>query len=275
MAAILLLFLAGLAGCSSIGTQTASMPSGSAGTSSGPALNATLPGNATLPKPPQRLELTGCTNYGGVFPVPMASATAALPSGFTPIPAANDPQGGATLYAIIVECTASKVDGNDTKAARLGYAELAVTPPANLVLDGVTDCTVPVFFASSNDEVAKALLDLGISGRAHSSSSTDVTDGMDHSYQASFTIGDATVQLTVDIAGPDTGQVASGSFMVYGVQDGKLTTILKGTSSDGGARQGPALLQAAGTPVAKDARQGALGFSAAGFSLTYERRPVP
>ena len=275
MRGVLLVVILLLAGCSG-----AADPPGSSATSSSAVSSSQAPAASNTTKAPtsvQAFTLDGCRNVGGVFPVPMDAARAALPDGFEPV-AADDPQGGAVLYAIAVDCAGSSVDGNDTGPAFLGYAELAVTPPADLIVDGVTDCTVPLFFATSNSALGLVVetLGLGLAGQSESSSRTNVTyDDVVQQGQMRLVLQGITLQLTYAFAGPPTGSVASGSFVLYGVQDGQVRSVLKGTSSDGTAVQGPVLLQAAGVPVASQARQPALGFSADGFSLAFERQALP
>jgi hypothetical protein len=271
--ALALLVLAGCAATTDESASSSATGTATAAPPSGQLVNKTAPFVPTV----HAFTLEGCTNYGGVFPVAMAAAQAALPEGFTPVASATDPQGGATLYAIVLACGNATVDGGRVGPALVGYAELAVTPPAKLVVDGVTDCTVPVFFASSNRALGQALgeLKLGLSGPATNAGSSAVGVEGDGTYQANLALGDASLTLSMGLAGPATGSVAAGSFVVYGVQDGKVQSILKGASTAATAQQGPLLLQAPGVPVAKDARQGALGFSASGFTLSFERKPVP
>lgn len=214
------------------------------------------------------LVLSDCTNFGGVFPVDMAAARAALPAGFEPVPSPNDPAGGATLYILFLQCGGSMVDGNDTGPTVAAYAELAAVPPSEFELDGITDYTVPLAFGAGSDAVGQRLADFGL-GIAGAATTTDVTDGQPGPQRLRLVVGDVTLDLTGQMSPQDGQALGDGGFALIGVQDGAVRTIVRGQSEGGTAVQGTVTHQSTGLPILEGARPIALGFSVTGFSLTF------
>lgn len=275
-AAVLLVVFAVLAGCAQKGDDTTPAPSPTASVTpsmtqaTAPSSTAPPAGNASTPGLPT-LALLDCRNFGGVFPVPMDSARAALPPGFEPVASPSDPAGGATLYVLGLHCMDSTVDGATAGAADLLYAELAVVPPAGQKVPGLDDCTVPVLFASGNPAVGAALAAyrLGQAGAgevawAEHTGSGDVIVAAD--------LGGASVTLRGAVASPEpaTG-LGDGGFAVYGVQGGAVQAVLRGHAAGGDAQDAAVTLEATGAPAPiGDARPAARGFSVGGFSLKFE-----
>lgn len=213
------------------------------------------------------LVLSDCTNFGGVFPVPMADAAAALPAGFEPVASANDPAGGATLYILFLDCEGSAVDGNDTGPVIVEYAELAVVPPAAYTLPGISDYTVPLAIGAGVDAVADRLAQFML-GHAGRPTVTDVTDGAPGPRRARMVVDDVTLDVTGQFAG-DGSSLGDGGFALIGVQDGVVKTVVQGFSQGGSASQGTVTQQSAGLPVFQQARPLAVGFTVTGFTLTF------
>lgn len=234
-------------------------------------------GNATLPT----LSLRDCRNLGGVFPVPMASARAALPAGFEPVASPNDPAGGATLYVLWLQCATAVVStasgSRDAGSAELLYAELAVVPPEGLRVGSLQDCTVPIAFWSLNEQVAAVLQEyrLGLSGDA--TSGNTVTTSTPAGDIESHTMGAASATITVTgqaLATPPQG-LGSGDFVLYGVQEGALVSTLIGSAAGGEAVDAAVAIQSEGIPLLEEARAAARGFSVSGFDLTFRPGPLP
>ena len=271
VAIILILAMAG-AGCfgdkggkdDDGGADSSSSTSPSAGTGG----NATVgPGLAPLNATAPSLVLSGCTNFGGVFPVPMADAVAALPAGFAPVASPNDPAGGATLYILFLECEGSQVDGNDTGGVNVAYAELAVVPPAEYTLPGISDYTVPLAIGAGNKAVGDRLA-LFMLGKAGPSTVTDVTDATPGPRKARMVVDGVTLDLTCQFAG-EAGTLQDGGFALIGVQDGVVKTVVQAFSQGGSAAEGTVTQQSAGLPILEQARPVARGFTVTGFTLTF------
>ncbi len=271
-AALALLAVLLLAGCAGKGPDDGGPddPAASGTASSSPTASqdpvAPLP-NGTQPAAAPTLTLDGCTNHGGVFPVPMAGARAALPEGFEPIPSPSDPAGGATLYVLFLVCEGSSVDGNDTGPANVAYAELAVVPPDALKLPGVSDYTVPLAIGASAEPVADrlALYRLGIAGRS------TVSDVVETGSGGTFKMTFEGVTLEIDaVAGPPAGALADGAFALVGVQDGAARTVVQARSQGGQAAEGAAVLRSEGLPLLQESRNVNRGFSVSGFTLSFE-----
>jgi len=232
---------------------------------------ANAPGLRTLATQPAgpALELAGCANLGAVFPVPLESARAALPPGFEPIAASGDPAGGATLYVLGLRCAHSILDGVEQGAAALAYAELAVTPPEDFLLEEIGDYTVPLLFVASPPAIGEALAvyQLGQAG-AGSVSWEDLTPAGGSVVRAS--LGDATLTLTGVLAPTPPTALGAGGFALFGVQDGAVRSLIKGYSQGGESVQGLVRLEASGGPaLLQEARQAARGFSVSGFDLSF------
>lgn len=273
LASLALVLVVALAGCAKPADH-ASGPSSTTGPQA-PQGSSSSASQAPAPAPMSNstgglptLTLDGCRNFGGVFPVPMDSARAALPAGFEPVPAPSDPAGGATLYVLGLQCSGSSVNGTATGASDLLYAELAVVPPAERRLPGLDDCTVPVLFAAANPAVGAALasLRLGQAGAgdvawAEHSGAGDVI--------VAATLGGASVTLRGGVASAEPGAALDeGGFAAYGVQGGELRTVLRAHATSGTAQHAAATLEATGAPAPiGDARPAASGFTATGYSV--------
>lgn len=220
------------------------------------------------------LTLTECANFGGVFPVPMDAARAALPPGFEPVATPSDPAGGATLYVLGLRCAGSSVDGADAGPADLAYAELAVVPPPALALDGLADCTVPLLFTSGNAAVAAALAAyrLGLAGPGE----VEWTEpaGLGDTVVAAA-IGDAAATLRGAAAPGPAAPLGSGRFALYGVQGGEARTAVVGAAAGGEAVDAAVALEAAGLGLLEEARPVVRGFSVRGFGLTFTPVALP
>lgn len=215
------------------------------------------------------LQLTGCTNFGGVFPVPMASARAVLPPDFEPIAASLDPANGATLYVLALRCEGSSVDGVPQGPAQLAYAELAVSPPPRHQVRGIADYTVPVLFTAAPAAVGEALAALRL-GRAGAGSVSwgALSPAAGTAIEAS--LDEASLALTGEMPPGAPSALGSGDFVVFGVQEGAVRTTVLGSSAGGEAVQGPVRLESSGAPApVADARSVARGFSVSGFDLRF------
>lgn len=266
---VLLALALALSGCG--GKQPAHAGPGTvSGTPSTSAASSSLePGNLTAPPATPALVLADCSNFGGVFPVDMAAARAVLPPGFEPVPAANDPGGGAALYMLFLQCAASSVDGNATGPTVAAYAELAVVPPAGFRLEGVDDYTVPLAFGAGVDAVGQRLAAFGL-GIAGPASTTDVTTSGPGPQRLRLVVDDVTIDLTGQMSPQDGVALGDGDFALIGVQGGAVTSVVKGHASGGSAVQGTVTHQSAGLPVLAQARPVSLGFSVSGFTLAFE-----
>lgn len=213
------------------------------------------------------LQLSDCTNFGGVFPVPMADAAAALPAGFEPVASPNDPAGGATLYILFLDCAGSAVDGNATGPVNVAYAELAVVPPAEYTLPGISDYTVPLAIGAGNQAVGDRLAEFML-GHAGQSTVTDVTDASPGPRRARVVVDGVTLDLTGQFAG-EAGTLRDGGFALIGVQDGAVKTVIQAFSLGGSASEGTVTQQSSGLPVLAQARPVARGFTVSGFTLTF------
>lgn len=219
--------------------------------------------NATAPS----LVLADCTNHGGVFPVPMDAARAALPEGFEPVPTPSDPAGGATLYVLWLDCAGSAVDGNDTGATYVMYAELAVVPPADVQVPGVNDYTVPLAMGATTQAVGQRLEEFRL-GHAGASTLTDVTTASPGPLQARMTVAGVDMQLTVQASPQQGNAFGAGSFALVGVQDGVVRTLVAGEAEGGAPSDAVATFQGDGLDLFDEARPVVRGFSVAGFTLT-------
>lgn len=281
-----LLLAASLAGCSRSDPSAGSTEDAPAGETTAPPTTGEVPtpGSAARPTSPtapddgalRRLTLDDCVNFGGVFPVPMDAARAALPPGFEPVPAAatTDPTGGATMYVLGLRCAGSTVDGVDTGSVDLAYAELAVVPPADAAVDGRSDCTVPLVFVASVPAVGQALADLrlGVAGAGDVgwAEHTGVADLI-----VAADLGGVSFTLRGAYSPAPPTDLGSGDFVLYGVQDGQLRSTVLASAQGGAAVDAPVTLEAAGDDVLAQARPATRGFSVGGFSLEFQQTPPP
>ena len=242
---------------------------------------APLPPSPATPGLPT-LTLAGCSNRGGTLAAPLEASAALLPDGFEPVPFTDRTgRSGALLYAIAVECEGAVVeDGGTTSGGgpvRFAYLELAVTPPDAYKLPGIDDSTVPLAFVATEALVgdAVAAYGLGLAGTGSLDETAADPTGQG-AFVQSFTLDGSTLQFIFGDAAPDTLSVGQGEFAVYGVQDGRVVSILKGTSSgaDATANVAAMLFQATGLP-AMDIQGADDGFAASGFGLTFEPQPLP
>lgn len=222
----------------------------------------------TLPSLQPSLRLADCTNFGGVFPVPMDAARAALPEGFEPVPTPSDPGGGATLYVIWAECRASSVDGNDTGPASVMYAELAVVPPDDIRVAGIDDYTVPLAMGASQKAVGERLAKYRL-GRAGQSTLSDVTDGSPGPRIVRMTVDGVTMDLRGQVSPQAGAAFGSGSFALVGVQEGAVRTVIVAQAEGGTPSDAALAFQGAGIELFDAARPVVRGFSVAGFTLTF------
>lgn len=213
------------------------------------------------------LLLDRCTNYGGVFPVAMDAARAALPADFEPIPSPNDPAGGATLYVLFLQCADSAVDGNATGPVLVAYTELAVVPPEVLRLPGITEYTVPLAMGASVDAVASRLnhYRLGIAGR---STTTDVLDSGLNGRTLRMAFAGVSLEIDIVHVQRDT-TLTNGDFALIGVQDGVARTLIQAHSGGGVAGDAAAFMQSEGLPLLEQARPANRAFSVEGFTLSF------
>lgn len=225
--------------------------------------------NTTVAASKPSLVLSGCTNFGGVFPVPVADAQAALPPGFTPVQAANDPAMGATMYILTLRCEGSSVDGNDTGPTFVTYAELTTVPPDAFKLEGITDYTVPLAIGASVDAVDARLKEFGLA-HAGATTTSDIQDNRPGPYSGRMVVDGITLQVTTQTSSQNGAALASGDFALIGAQDGVVHSIVRGHSEGGSATQATATQQSTGLPIFANARPVALGFSVTGFTLTFE-----
>lgn len=198
----------------------------------------------------------------------MDAARAALPAGFEPVPTPSDPAGGATLYVLGVRCASSSVDGQATGEATLGYAELAVVPPAEAAVPGLSDATVPLLFAATPEPLGEAFARLrlgqvgfGTVGWAEHAGQGDAI--------VSVALGGASFTLRGAAAPTPPAGLGSGDFVLYGVQDGEVRATVIGSAAGGEAVEAAVTLESAGIPLLGDARPVVRGFSVAGFSLQF------
>jgi hypothetical protein len=269
-ALLALLAVLGLAaaGCSGKGTGTAAPPTASA--TQGPSASQTPTGGIivhpiAIPPNPS-ITIRGCTNFGGVFPAPMAAAQALLPDGFTPLPAAGDPQGGATLYVLVLTCDDAAIDGTSIGRGLLAYEELAVVPDAAHTVKGITDYTVPLLFSAAPDSLAGAFEALhlgkagGVSFAVHASGTLEAHGSVGAD---GFSLTGQPIQAPPTALGP-------GAFVVFGVRDRQVVSAVNSTSAGGSALQAPVILQAEGDPpLIAQARPATRGFTVSGFTLHY------
>lgn len=248
------------------GSLTATSTGGGDGIATGTPGPAGSPGASNATAAPS-LVLSDCTNFGGVFPVPVADAVAALPEGFEPVVSPNDPAGGATLYILFLECEGSAVDGNATGPVNVGYAELAVVPPSQYTLPGITDYTVPLAIGAGSKAVGDRLAQFML-GKAGPSSVTDVTDASPGPRKARMVVDGVTLDLTGQFAG-EAGTLSDGAFALIGVQGGVVKTVVQASSQGGSASEGTVGQQSAGLPILAQARPVARGFTVSGFTLTF------
>lgn len=270
--AFALLVMVAAAGCSGKGSGT-----GPASPSTGVTENPSPPhgmasGSAQPPPPspstPLSIALGGCTNFGGVFPVPMDAAQAVLPDGFKPVAAAGDPQGGATLYVLALRCTEATVDGAEVGKALLGYEELAVTPDAAHAVKGVSDYTVPLLFTAAPQALGDALAKLRL-GRAGPGGLVWDSTGAG-TLHAEASLDGAGFILAGQVAPAAPTGLASGGFVLFGVQDRQVVSVVNGTSAGGQGYTAAVTLQAQGdAPLLGEARPAARGFSVQDFALVY------
>lgn len=273
LAACLIVLL--LAGCGAPakdgGDEDATAPTGT----SGPAPGATgVAGNGTALPPPAAngtaptLDLVDCTNFGGVFPVPMDAAQAALPDGFEPVPTPSDPAGGATLYVLWLDCAGSRVDGNDTGPTYVMYAELAVRPRDDARIDGVEDYTVPLAIGASADPVGQRLAEFRL-GRAGVSTLSDVTDGSPGPLAVRMAVDGVTMDLRGQVSPQSGAAFGSGAFALVGVQEGALASVVYGEAEGGTPADAAVTFQGEGLDLFGQARPVVRGFSVAGFTLRF------
>ncbi|MEA3204108.1 MAG: hypothetical protein QOI63_1788 [Thermoplasmata archaeon] len=265
--ALAVLLLLAAAGCSGKGAD----PTTGATTAPPQAASSSqtmLPPAAPPPAGP-RVTITGCTNFGGVFPVPMAAAQALLPDGFKAVPAAGDLTGGATLYVLALSCDGASVDGADVGAALLAYEELAVVPDAAHQVAGVSDYTVPLLFSASPRALGDAFEALGL-GKAGGVSWVTTGAG---TTTAGGSVGGDGFTLTGQAAPSPPVAIPSGAFVLFGVQGKQVRGVVDGASEGGRFVQAAIVLQAQGNPPLLDqAQPAAQGFSVAGFTLHYAPR---
>jgi hypothetical protein len=217
---------------------------------------------------PSILLLQSCTNFGGVFPVPMDAAQKMLPEGFKPVAAANDPQGGATLYVLALSCAKAIVNGTDLGPATVAYEELAVTPDAAHSNPKTSDYTVPLLFVASPAPLGKAFAGMHL-GRVGPGSITWTTTPIG-AITAKATLGPDTLTLTGEAPPATASSLPSAPFTMFGVQDKKLVSTITAASAGGSAVQAAILLQTEGAPPLLDkAVPATRGFSVTGFSLMY------
>lgn len=216
-----------------------------------------------------RLSLGDCTNVGAVFPVSAEAARAALPSGFEAVAVSKDSAAAATLYVIALRCTQTWINGAPQGPAALAYAELAVVPPTDQAVSGIEDYTVPVLFAAQPARLG-AVLAVYRLGQAGAGSVTWENPAPAGTTVITAQLGDATLKLTAT-ASSAPSPLDSGTFALFGVQEGRVRSLVGGHSEGGAAarvtvrletRGGPALLPQAPTPVR--------GFSVSGFSLDFK-----
>lgn len=274
---VVLVFALVLAGCSESPPIRDASPSSSTTTTTTASAPTDNPGNATLPLPPT-LAFTNCRNQGGVFSIPRAAAVAALPEGFEPVAATNAARGPdqVVLYAIAVHCDAFAIDGVAGPAFDFAYAELAVTPPAAYAVGGITDCTVPLAFIATDPTVGAVLAayGLGVAGTGTLDETAGQAQGSGGDMK-SYNLDAAALQFIVGEAAVDTLGVDEGDFILYGVQDQQVVSILRGSAAGGSAHYAPVLFQATGIPALQDASGAALGFGAVGFDLAFAPVALP
>lgn len=270
-APIVLLVLV-LGGCfGKVGTTTSTSSTGPQGDSDSASPTGSVPVHPIAPGTGSRIELRGCTNFGAVFPVPDAAAQALLPDGFKTVPAAGPPQG-ATLYVITLQCTESIIQGVPQGSMLLAYEELAVVPDDAHKVSGVTDYTVPLLLAGS-DELLDAFAGMQLSKGATGSRSITWTNTGTGTFQGGGSIeGNGFTASAQAIAAPPTA-LASGAFVVFAVKDKKVVQAIDGASAGGQALDAAVTLQVEGNPpLLSQAQPAARGFSVTGFSLSYVPR---
>ena len=267
---VVTLLSAGLlaSGCSGKTTSTSTTTPVTAPSGSGVhSANGTLSPTISTPS----IALDACANFGGVFPVPAAAAQAILPDGFKAVLAANDPQGGAALYVLILKCGSAHIDNASVDAPYLAYAELAVTPDAGHQVTGISDYTVPVFFQAHPAALAAAFAGLHL-GKVQNASIL----------WGSSAPGTQDASVTSDAGGfslsgvlfpePPAG-LASGSFVVFAVQDRQIVAAIDGASVGGQSVHAAVKLDVQGSPMlVGQAQPVANGFSVNTFALTYKAR---
>lgn len=231
-------------------------------------------GGSNPPSAQGSLVLSDCMNVGGVFPVPMEAASAQLPQGFEPVVSPNDPAGGATLYMIFLQCGGSSVDGQDTGGVTLAYAELAVTPPDEHRLPGVSDYTVPLVMGVGAEQARERLASFGL-GLVGPATVTDVLESGPGPQRLRMVVDDVAIDLAAQLSPQEATPLAEGDFALIGVQDGTVRSVVRGHASAGSAVQGGVTQQSAGLPLFAQARPTAVGFSVAGFTLTFALASVP
>jgi hypothetical protein len=202
----------------------------------------------------------------------MAAAKAVLPDSLTAVPAASDPQGGATLYVLALKCDGSSVDGASLGPALLAYEELAVTPDAAHAVKGISDYSVPLLFAAQPEGLGQALARLmlgkaGAGGLSWASTATGAITAQGTLDGDGFTLAGQTVPT------PPVG-LPSGAFVLFGVQDKQVKGVVNGTSQHGTFVQAAVTLQGQGNaPLIGQAQPATRGFSVNGFTLRYAAVP--
>lgn len=214
------------------------------------------------------VELLGCDNFGANFPAPYDDASALLPEGWRPVLSSASPQRTAVVWVIGVECERAIVDGLDVGAARIGYVELSVTPPAEYREEGLADYVVPLFVVAEPRALgdAFAALRLGASGPGR----VDATSlsGSDRSF--AYGSGDRLVELRGSRT-PEAISLGAGDFRVFGIQDREVVSFLDGHTTEAtGTRALTTVKASEAVPLV--GASAARGFSAQGFDYTL--RPV-
>jgi hypothetical protein len=267
--ALLVVLGLGTAGCSGKDAGTAGPTAGATPTASASqTLTGQVPFHPIAIPPAPTIALSGCTNFGGVFPVPVDAAQAVLPDGFKPVPAAGDPQGGATLYVLVLKCDDAAINGTSVGRGLLAYEELAVVPDAAHTIKGITDYTVPLLLSAAPKSLGSAFEALHL-GREGGVSFGVYASG---TLEAQGSVGADGFKMTGQPISAPPSTLGPGSFVLFGVQDRQVVTTVAGASAGGSALQAPVALQAQGNPpLIAQARPATQGFTVSGFTLHYGR----
>lgn len=279
MAALIVVTLAGCLGGEEGPGAPGTTTTTSGTSSSGPGPDVPTANGTLAPRLPT-LAFTDCRNQGGVFAMPRAAAMAALPEGFEPM-AATSPAArpdSVQFFAIAVDCQGFSIDGVAGERVQFAYAELPVTPaPAYQI--GLDDCTVPLAFIATDAAVGAALqaYGLGVAGPGNLSSTAAEPDGTGFSMVSYERAEGGALQFIFGAANVDTLSVGTGDFALYGVQDGQVVSILRGTSNGeaAGGHYSTAMFQSTGIPALEGVQDAALGFAASGFGLAFAPVPLP
>lgn len=218
----------------------------------------------------EALSLEDCYEQFALFTMPKSEAATHLPEGFEPV--AWDPAGEMTdLEVWGIDCE------HEAGSVEILWLTIPVEPPEAYKDEGLASYVVPIQVFVTPSPALEAFQDWGFAQAVEADIETEVTQGTEQTRTGTVeaSAGGETVRLETSATGPtETAGEGGGTYRLFGVEDGDVTTAVDATFTGWSLIQSGSMMSE-NTLLTPLEPASALGCHCWGWSLTLEPAEVP